>query len=140
MKTYNKEFPTSKRFIYTKKFKALILVILSKNKPHSFKNDPFPSADSHNEPRPKGICPSSSSSCNISQMLNSSDDINLIPKRVPKLYTLYRPHYMELVNRSRSRELILTRPQSPLFSDKSAVNGSAMDGVKVERGVRVSIN
>lgn len=73
-------------------------------------------------------------------MLNSSDDINLIPKRVPKLYTLYRPHYIELVNRSGSRELILTRPQSSLFSDKSAVNGSAMDGVKVERGVRVSVN
>ena len=68
-------------------------------------------------------------------MLNSSDDINLILK----LYTLYRPHYIELVNR-RLRGLTLTRPQSSLFSDKRAVNGSAMDGVKVERGVRVSVN
>lgn len=132
--------PNLKTFYIHQKIQSFDMVILSKNKPHSFKNGPFPSVDAHNEPRPKGICPSSSSSCNISQMLNSSDDINLIPKRVPKLYTLYRPHYIELVNRSRSRELILTRPQSSLFSDKSAVNGSAMDDVKVERGVRVSVN
>ena len=112
------------------------MVILSKNKPHFFENVPLPSVDAHNEPRPKGICPSSSSSCNISQILNSSDDINLILK----LYTLHRLHYIELTNRSRSRGLTLTRPQSSLFSERSAVNGSPMDGVKEERGIKVSVN
>lgn len=100
MKTYNKEFPTSKRFIYTKKFKALIWLFCPKISPTLSKTAPFRVSMLTTEPRPKGICPSSSSSCNIPQMLNSSDDINLIPKRVPKLYTLYRPHYIELVNRS----------------------------------------
>lgn len=88
-------------------------------KPHSFENGPFPSVDAHNEHRPKGICPSSSSSCNISQILNSSDYINLILK----LYTLYRPHYIELVNRSRSRGLTLTGPQSSLCNGQSERDG-----------------
>lgn len=33
MKTYNKEFPTSKPFIYTKKFKALIWLFCPKISP-----------------------------------------------------------------------------------------------------------
>lgn len=41
MKTYNKEFPTSKRFIYTKKFKALIWLFCPKISPTLSKTAPF---------------------------------------------------------------------------------------------------